>query len=134
MYRRGDNGEDLCADVPTHDPLATGEPLRVRRLYVAGPMSGLPECNYQAFNRAAEALREAGYEVVNPVDVGERSGYRELLKDDLIAMLSCQGVATLRGWEHSTGARNEVMVAGVVALHVKTVGYWLAVAPPESPS
>ena len=31
------------------------------RIYIAGPMSGLPELNYPAFNAMAERLRAHGH-------------------------------------------------------------------------
>ena len=129
-----------CIASAFHDPDATGEPEVVTRLYVAGPMSGYPECNYPAFNRAAEALREAGYEVVNPVEVsaGQNAHYVDYLREDLRAMLDCHAVATLEGWWASSGARNEVNVAGLLKFQVRPVSEWLAhplpVEPEESPA
>jgi len=38
------------------------------RIYIAGPMTGLPEFNYPAFNAAAEYLRSLGHHVENPAD------------------------------------------------------------------
>lgn len=35
------------------------------RLYVAGPMSGLPDHNYPAFREAATRLRDLGYQWVS---------------------------------------------------------------------
>ncbi|WP_457825134.1 DUF4406 domain-containing protein, partial [Staphylococcus aureus] len=34
------------------------------RIYVAGPMSGLPELNFPAFHAAAAELRAQGFDVV----------------------------------------------------------------------
>jgi hypothetical protein len=39
----------------------------VTTLYIAGPMTGIPDSNYPAFNQAEIELRAAGYDVLNPV-------------------------------------------------------------------
>lgn len=38
------------------------------RLYIAGPMSGLPQFNFPAFHAAAIALRAAGYAIISPAE------------------------------------------------------------------
>ena len=43
-------------------------PVRKKRLYVAGPMRGIKDFNFPAFDEAATFLRNAGYEVCNPAD------------------------------------------------------------------
>lgn len=40
----------------------------MRRLYLAGPMTGLPDFNYPAFHAAAAAWRAAGWTVANPAE------------------------------------------------------------------
>ena len=129
-------GAVVCLDSVYHDPRAAGgTPLeRVRKLYLAGPMSGIQECNYPAFARNARFLREAGYEVVNPADSQLHAAhYVDFLREDLRNMLDCEGVAVLPEWEFSAGARNEVMVAGLLRMPVQTVGHWLAMQPPLPP-
>jgi hypothetical protein len=119
-----------CVDSEFHDPSATGRPEKIERLYIAGPMTGYPECNYPAFNAAAKFLRQDGFDVVNPAEFGARDlrvgvHYVDLIREDLRLMLDCHGVATLDGWWESVGARNEVMVAGVLKMPVRTIDEWL---------
>lgn len=42
----------------------------IKRIYLAGPMTGLPEFNYPAFHAEAARLRGLGYQVENPADHG----------------------------------------------------------------
>lgn len=116
-----------CLDSVYHDWSATGRPDKILRLYIAGPMTGYPDCNYPAFQEAARVLRAAGYEIVNPADVhiGHNHHYVDLIREDLRVMLDCQGVATLENWWESTGARNEVQVAGILKMPVRTLAEWL---------
>ena len=41
------------------------------KVYIAGPMSGLPELNHPAFFEVAEAFEEGGWEVFNPAELDE---------------------------------------------------------------
>jgi hypothetical protein len=124
-----------CTESVFHDPLSNGRPQQVRTVYVAGPMSGYPENNYPAFHEAAERLREAGYAVVNPAEYGGptegRFHYVDLLREDLRQMLDAQGVCTLDNWWESTGARNEVNVAGLLKMPVRSLVEWLERAHQE---
>ena len=91
------------------------------RVYVAGPMTGLPEWNYPAFNAAARDLRALGFDVSNPVEVDHAAGHdvnrdgpqshRDYMRRDLPEVLSCDAIVVLAGWENSKGARIEVGVA-----------------------
>ncbi|MCY1527250.1 hypothetical protein D9M68_623110 [compost metagenome] len=40
----------------------------MKRIYLAGPMTGLPEFNYPAFHAEAARLRALGYQVENPAE------------------------------------------------------------------
>lgn len=119
--------QDRCTESPFHAPFSDGRPTEVKRLYVAGPMSGYPESNYPAFNEAANFLKAVGYEVVNPAEdihEPEMCHYVDLLREDLRAMFDCHGVAVLENWWESTGARNEVQVAGLLRMPVRSVAEW----------
>jgi hypothetical protein len=132
---RLDPPDYVCVDGPTHDPFATSEPTKVRRLYVAGPMTGYPDSNYPLFNSVSERLRSAGYEVVNPAEVSidrpEKVHYVDFLREDLVQMLTCYGICYLPDWWKSTGARNEINVGGLLKMPVRSEAEWLERAAQE---
>ncbi|AXC38143.1 nucleoside deoxyribosyltransferase [Gordonia phage Ayotoya] len=85
-----------------------------RRYYLAGPMSGHPGHNYPAFAEAADRLRNRGLIVVSPHELhgGDTSQpWTYYLRRDLRALLDCDWLVMLTGWESSTGATLEHRVA-----------------------
>jgi hypothetical protein len=107
------------------------------KLYLAGPMRGIPEFNHPEFFKVAALLRAAGYEVYSPAernynaghDFAGRDGNEDLgsigfsLRDALgsdLAWITAEagGLALLPGWETSAGARAEVAVAHALGLPV----------------
>lgn len=119
------------------------------RLYLAGPMTGLPAFNFPAFDKAAAKLRGLGHEVCNPAehdremhgdkieasatgDPADASAVGFSLRDALAFDLdwiarNAEGVAVLDGWEASKGARAEVALAHALGLPVVPVYAWLHV-------
>ena len=85
-----------------------------QRIYISGPMTGYPGCNFAAFHDAAERLARAGWQVFNPAEnFGGRTDLpREAyLRLDLAMLAQCEAIAMLSGWEDSRGARLEYAVA-----------------------
>lgn len=98
-------------------------------LYISGAMSAFPDdFNFPAFNRAAELLGKAGYEVVNPADKGivEHWEWASYLRYDLRQMLDCDGVAVLPDSHNSRGAWLESTVALHLGMPIRSVEAWLA--------
>lgn len=104
------------------------------KIYVAGPMSGRPRWNFDAFAQAAAELRALGYDVVSPAELDLADGfdpdavlaidpqeYERLLMRSLGAMLQCDAVALLPGYETSRGARLEIEVARGRGLYINTL-------------
>lgn len=92
-----------------------------KRIYLSGPMTGLPSLNHPAFNAEAERLRALGYFVINPaeVDLDEGATWEDYLRTDLIAMLdTCNAIVMLPGWEKSRGATLEHHVACALGFEV----------------
>ncbi len=99
------------------------------RIYVAGPMTGLPDLNYPTFRAAAKWLRAMGYEVEDPsTNVNpDPDDYHGWLRMGLAQLITCDAVALLPGWEKSGGARLEVNVAATLGMRVGEFEQWSGV-------
>lgn len=94
------------------------------RIYVGGPMTGLPEFNYPAFNREASRLRAAGYHVENPADnetppCNTWAGWMRLA---IAQLITCDTLVLLDGWAASRGAVIEERLARDLDMRVCNVG------------
>lgn len=95
------------------------------KVYLSGPMTGVPLSNFPAFREAATRLRAAGYDVLSPAELDELAGYYpdeagtkpadygKLLLRDLTLIVSERPtkIVLLDGWRRSYGARAEVSLA-----------------------
>lgn len=82
------------------------------RIYISGPMTGLPQLNFPAFNAEAERLRALGFQVVNPADLNaDGTPWQQCMRIDLAAMLTCDTIAMLPRWQESRGATLEFVIA-----------------------
>lgn len=98
-------------------------------IYISGPMSNLPAHNFPAFNAAADQLRAAGYDVLNPAAYGEgEMTWADYLRRDLRDVLNAGGVAVLSGWQNSRGACLEVHVADELGVPTMSVDEWIDLA------
>lgn len=112
-------------------------PTVPQRVYISGPMTGYPQYNAPAFAEAADWATAQGWTAVNPHDVrpahdgpcpdGERiptldgaesHPYGCFMRADLAAMLTCDTIVLLPGWEASPGANAELDVATICGLKV----------------
>jgi hypothetical protein len=94
----------------------------VSRIYIAGPMTGLPELNFPAFAAEAARLRAEGHDVVSPAELNEgleHEGWTACMRRDLGQLVTCDAVQLLAGWERSRGARLEWLVAERCGLAVR---------------
>jgi len=92
----------------------------MRCIYLSGPMTGMPDLNFPAFNAEAARLRALGYDVINPVEVNPdpAAPWHECMRKDLMALLQCDTIALLDGWEKSAGAHLEMHVAHRVGMRI----------------
>lgn len=109
------------------------------KVYLAGPMRGIPQFNFPAFDYAAAKLREQGFEVFSPAE-RDRTVYSTRLEanptgseeqavkevgfslrkafhaDTEWISLHADGIALLPGWEKSSGAIAENALATALGL------------------
>lgn len=96
------------------------------RIYISGPMTGLPDLNFPAFHAAAFRLRAAGFAVVNPAELNPGStDWHECMRADIRALCDCQGIALLDGWMDRSGAHLEVHIAHRLGMAVRNIDHWL---------
>src|SRR5471030_1062685 len=104
------------------------------RTYIAGAMTGHVDLNFPAFHAAAAEQRAAGYEVINPAEIN--GGADELvacaqmdaaqmaahwqgcMRKDIAALMTCDRIYMLAGWQSSRGATLEHHVAAALGLEV----------------
>jgi hypothetical protein len=108
------------------------------RVYVCGPMRGLPEFNFPAFFEAEAKLKAMGHEVVNPARLDRDEGFDETFEYDedslrlllpgfiirnVTELIGCDAVCLLDGWERSGGVKFELAVAAYMGLRVVGLEY-----------
>lgn len=97
------------------------------KVYIAGPMRGLPNLNFEAFDGAARLWKSAGHQPFSPAEMDRALGYtgendsgalRHVILGDIVAIYSADAIAVLPGWERSRGATLEVALAQVLDLPI----------------
>jgi len=101
------------------------------KIYIAGPMTGIPHYNFPAFDKATEMLRSRGHDVSSPADMDRTAGFDAMdlpedsdwgfipegfdidacLVRDIDAIRWSDAVYLLPGWEDSVGCKMEKAVA-----------------------
>lgn len=117
--------------------------MSIRTLYIAGPMTGMPDMNYPEFFDIQSKLEAQGYRVLNParvdVEFPKACGHSRLdagctpcmerdwmwyMRRTINMMLEADGVALLRGWRNSRGAKIEHDLALALGMPVNMWQAW----------
>lgn len=91
------------------------------KIYVCGPMTGMPDMNFPAFHRETKYLRDMGEEVVNPAEINPdiNADWTECMIEDIKQLSTCDAIYMLRGWQTSYGAQIEYLVAKKLGLTIE---------------
>ncbi|MFM5440158.1 DUF4406 domain-containing protein [Aeromonas enteropelogenes] len=92
------------------------------KVYVAGPMTGLPEFNRPAFFAAEAHLKELGAVVMNPAILPDGFSHDAYMRIAIPMLMECEAVAFLPGWQQSKGARQEFTRAHSFGLDLYQLG------------
>lgn len=100
--------------------LRRAQSVERKRIFVCGPMSGLPKMNYPAFNLRARQLRALGHIVENPAEnpIPPGGAWVDYMRMSITQVTRCDSVYVLPGWENSRGASLEVHIARALGLEV----------------
>lgn len=92
--------------------------------YLAGPMRGYAMSNFPAFLMAARILTARGFKIMSPAEKDIEAGFDPskslesqnfdlgaAFRWDFKAVIDCDGTILLPGWEKSSGAKAERLVA-----------------------
>ncbi|MDR2186373.1 MAG: DUF4406 domain-containing protein [Treponema sp.] len=93
----------------------------MKQIYLCGPVTGDPGYR-EHFSRVEESIAARANRsllIVNPALLPlENTRWETCMRYCLKAMLDCGGIALLRGWQHSRGARMELTLAGQLKIPV----------------
>ncbi len=87
-------------------------------IYISGPMSGVKDHNFPAFNALASKLRSSGWRVVNPAELVGGATWVEFMRRDIRYLMDCDMVIVLPGWQKSRGALMEVAIATILKMPI----------------
>lgn len=113
------------------------------RIYIAGPMRNIPQCNFPAFDAARTLAREKGFKPISPADMDRDAGINpapdfpctgselsqdqldDIIQRDIDAIMALRpekgdGIALLPNWQISTGTRAEVGLALFRRLQIRS--------------
>jgi len=85
------------------------------RIYIAGPMTGIKNLNWDAFDQKELELISAGWDVVNPARMDREMGidptkdldeydYEDAARRDIEILRTCDAIYLMSGFQFSKGA------------------------------
>lgn len=102
--------------------------------YLAGPMRGYKNYNFDAFDKLEKYLTDRGHHVVSPASIDRlfegwnkyppqdsnftKNDCIRFMDRDLNAIQGCEAIYMMDGWEESTGAKVEKAYADFIGIDV----------------
>lgn len=91
------------------------------RIYIAGPITGISDFR-DRFARAQRKVEELGQTAVNPAldGIGRGKPWSWYMRRATMALLTCDAVLLLDGWQDSRGASREHQIAVELEMPIAT--------------
>ena len=96
----------------------------MKKIYISGPMSGLPDFNFQKFEKAGKYLTKKYPEriIINPHKIHRNNRkdlqYSYYMRNDIKALCDCDSIYMLENWNLSPGAKLEYAIATALKLEI----------------
>ena len=91
----------------------------MKRIYLSGPMTNMLDLNFPLFHSTADSLRAVGHIVINPAELNPDTGaWSQCMRRDIKALMDCDTIAALPGWQNSRGASLEVHIGKALGMRV----------------
>ena len=102
------------------------------KIYLSGKITGLDKEVYtRQFERAETFYKTSGFDVINPVKIGEEvlkqnpsAKWEDFMQKDLEALRTCTHIVLLEGWEESKGAKMEKAEAEKLGLEIMYLKFY----------
>lgn len=113
-----------------------------KKVYLAGPMTGIPDLNTPAFEKVYSIWEDAGWQVFSPsrlnhaldYSVGiSKDGLKHVIQTDITCILHVDAIALLPGWENSRGVAIELALAQFLDLPIYDAMTAKRIYPNEKP-
>jgi hypothetical protein len=90
-----------------------------KKVYVSGPMTGIKDFNYPAFECAELFFKNLGAVVYSPHKAPCFKSWEDYMRYDIKMLCDCEYIFMLEGWENSKGAKIEKYIAESIG--IKTI-------------
>lgn len=101
--------------------MKTIEYIKKFKIFIAGPMRGYSNYNFDKFDRIEKLLKDNGIDCVNPGRISRKfkevevnndiNVYNEMVRLQQEAQKTCNAILLLDGWQWSEGVKLEVKTA-----------------------
>jgi hypothetical protein len=91
------------------------------KIYISGKITGIEKEAQDIFSKAEKALKEKGFDVVNPLTLNHNHSktWHAYMKEDIKALCDCDSIFMLENWVDSKGAIIEHTIAMYLGMKVQ---------------